>query len=89
MKGIHVFIENLGSLLPYLFPPKNNAKDTIPCYQISKIYLKVVKKKTHTPCCICYHITNKTNLDEIQEEVEIKREKSKETLVDVYQHHQS
>jgi len=34
MKGIHVFIENLGSLLPYLFPPKNNAKDTIPCYQI-------------------------------------------------------
>jgi hypothetical protein len=46
-------------------------------------------KKENTPCCKCYHITNKTNLDEIQEEVEIKREKSKETLVDVYQHHQS
>jgi hypothetical protein len=50
---------------------------------------KWLKKKKNTPRCICYHITNKTNLVEIQEEIEIKREKSKETLVDVYQHHQS
>jgi hypothetical protein len=69
MKGIHVFIENLGSLLPYLFPPKNNAKDTIPCYQIPQDLPQSGSEKKNTPYCICYHITNKKNLVEIQEEV--------------------